>query len=192
MRHSICAITSFGRQLSTVIILAGLPGSGKTTLATRLSAQLGYTILSRDAIKRAFFGTYDVGDVQSEYAFNALLDVLPLSLSLAPGVIVDGVPFAKIGQAERVECVARRSGAVSVVVWLDCDIGTASRRVALDHTGQSNRSAQTVHRVATEFRDIPDSWVRIDALQTPYDINAHVSSILASMEYIRHYESHKQ
>jgi predicted kinase len=143
-------------------------------------------VLSRDAIKRALFGAYDVGDIQNEYAFDTLLDVLPLSLSLAPGVIIDGVPFAKIGQAERVECVAHRSGAVSVVFWLDCDIETASYRVALDHTGPSNRSTELVRRVAAEFRDIPSSWVRIDALQTPSEIEAYVFSILSSMDVISH------
>jgi predicted kinase len=178
--------------MKTLIILAGLPGSGKTTLATRLSAQLGYAVLSRDTIKRAFFGAYDVGDVQNEYAFDTLLDALPLSLSLAPGVIVDGVPFAKIGQAERVEYVAHRNGAVPVVIWLDCEIETASYRVSLDHTGPPNRSAELVRRVATEFRDIPDSWVRIDALQTPSDIKARVFSILSNMEVISHRGSQEQ
>ncbi len=170
--------------MKTAIILTGLPGSGKTTLATGLSAQLGYIVLSRDTIKRALFGGYDVGDVQNEYTFDALLDVLPMSLSLAPGVIVDGVPFAKIGQAERVESVAHRSGAVPVIFWLDCDVETASRRVELDHTGQSNRSPEIVHRVASEFRDIPESWVRIDTLQTPSEIEARVFSILSNMEVI--------
>lgn len=184
MYSPICATAWAGEQLPTVILLAGLPGSGKTTLANRLSVQLGYIVLSRDTIKRALFGAYDVGNVQSDYAFNVLLDTLPISLSLAPGVIIDGVPFAKIEQAERVELVTQMSGAVSVVFFLDCDVEIASDRVELDHTGPSNRSPELVRRVSAEFRDIPDSWFCVDALKTPSEIEDRVLSMLSSREAI--------
>lgn len=45
------------------IIVTGLPGSGKTTLATRLAADLRLPLLSKDLIKEALFDTLGCGDL---------------------------------------------------------------------------------------------------------------------------------
>jgi predicted kinase len=41
------------RQPAPLVIVSGAPGSGKTTLATRLSQDLGLPMLDRDALKEA-------------------------------------------------------------------------------------------------------------------------------------------
>ncbi len=165
-------------SMKIIIVLAGLPGAGKSSLAARLADRSGYSILSRDTIKRALFGKLNVSPAQNDHAFSVLLDTLPTVLNYAPGVIVDGLPFSRVGQAESVEAVAMAHGALSLTFLLDCDTQTAMERLILD-----NRSDPVlVSRVVAEFREIPDHWIRIDALQTPSEIEAHILSILNSME----------
>jgi predicted kinase len=45
------------------IVVAGIPASGKTTLATELAAHLGWPLLSKDVIKEALFDALGTGDL---------------------------------------------------------------------------------------------------------------------------------
>lgn len=165
--------------MKNVIILAGLPGAGKSNLATRLADRSSYLILSRDTIKRALFGKWDVGQVQNDYAFSTLLEVLPIALTLAPGIVVDGLPFSRLGQAELVEEVVKECGALSKVIFLDCDVRTAAARLShADPRGPDNRTPALVSRVAKEFREIPEHWIRVDSNKSPLEIEGFVLGIL--------------
>src|SRR5215831_9654606 len=47
---------------ATVIVVSGLPCSGKSTLATCLSTRLGWPLLAKDRFKETLFDTLGVGD----------------------------------------------------------------------------------------------------------------------------------
>ncbi|MBK9178398.1 MAG: AAA family ATPase [Acidimicrobiales bacterium] len=46
-----------------IAVVAGIPGSGKTTLARRLAPELGWPLLSKDAIKEALMDALGTGDL---------------------------------------------------------------------------------------------------------------------------------
>ena len=43
--------------MKNIIIIAGMPASGKSTAAARVSQALGYPVLEKDAIKEELFDT---------------------------------------------------------------------------------------------------------------------------------------
>jgi hypothetical protein len=49
-------------MIGPVIVVTGLPGSGKTTLARQLSASLGLPLLSLDSVKEALVDHVDCDD----------------------------------------------------------------------------------------------------------------------------------
>jgi len=49
---------------NAVIVVAGLPGSGKTTLARALAAELRIPLVSKDTIKEALFDALGTGDLE--------------------------------------------------------------------------------------------------------------------------------
>jgi len=77
-----------------LIIINGLPGTGKTTIAKPLAEQLGFPLVSKDTIKEFLFDTIGVGDrewsktlgkVSSEFLYS-LADEL---LSKGHSVIIE-------------------------------------------------------------------------------------------------------
>jgi predicted kinase len=49
---------------NAVVVVAGIPGSGKTTLARALAGELGIPVVSKDTIKEALFDALDTGDLE--------------------------------------------------------------------------------------------------------------------------------
>jgi len=72
-----------------LILIAGLPGSGKTTLARALSTQIGALHLNSDLLRRelGLMGSYRPAD--KEQVYRALLDRARSALSKGQMVVVD-------------------------------------------------------------------------------------------------------
>ena len=49
-----------------LVVVTGLPGSGKTTIAGPLAAELGWPLLGKDTIKEALFDALGTGDLDRD------------------------------------------------------------------------------------------------------------------------------
>ncbi|MFT5686158.1 MAG: putative kinase [Myxococcota bacterium] len=105
--------------MSTLIILGGLPGSGKTTLARLLAARLGALHLRIDTIEQAIRGSWlspaDVGDSGYRVGYALAGDSLRLGLS----VIADSVNPLPVTRADWRE-TGMRAGAEVVQIEVVC------------------------------------------------------------------------
>lgn len=109
--------------MSRLIVLAGLPGVGKTTLARALAKRLGAVHLRIDTIEQALGG--ELTDEGYRVAYGVAEDNLRLGLD----VVADSVnPIALTRQAWR--AAAARAGAELVELEVVCgDPGEHRRRV---------------------------------------------------------------
>src|SRR6516225_12327329 len=107
----------------TLIVVSGAPGTGKSTIAAALAADLRWPLLALDAVKEALaevlgLGGEDwsdrVGDAAAEVVFRLAADV--------PGAVAEGWWRG----ARRDRAVAEFAGAVEV--FCHCDPELAAER----------------------------------------------------------------
>jgi adenylate kinase family enzyme len=133
----------FRRQYDTLAI-TGVPGTGKTTLATILSERLGWPILSTGNIARVIDpGGLSRGDMAEETGFALAFGLTyqkMLSLYPKAPVILDGIPRT-VGQLEYLQPYSTR------VLLL-----TARMDVAVDRLRRRGREDDTPELIERRIR----------------------------------------
>ena len=130
-----------------LVALAGLPASGKSTLARRLKAALGATLLDKDAL-RAFLFEHRVdysaaqNDLVVDIAYRVAAYLHGRSLDGRPGgssgshvepiVLIDGRTYSEHRQVEALKAAAAGMGARLLIIECRCSEETARARLAAD------------------------------------------------------------
>src|SRR5258705_6256247 len=88
-----------------IILMAGLPGTGKTTLARALAASTAGCVLSKDQIRAALFAPEDIeySTTQDDFCMEVMLHTARFLLKDPQRrVFLDGRTFSRRYQIDRV------------------------------------------------------------------------------------------
>jgi predicted kinase len=108
----------------TLIVVSGAPGTGKSTMAEALAAQLSWPLLSLDTIKEALADVLGTGDEQwSNRVGDAAAEIVFRLSARFPEAIAEG--WWRGPRRER----ARQEFAGAVEVFCHCDPGVAAARM---------------------------------------------------------------
>ena len=164
--------------LRVLTIFAGLPGSGKTTLARPCAERRGWRYISRDEIRATRYAHLRP-EVWKPFANRDTEAAARAALAGGDSAIVDGMSFATAALRERFAQVARDVGARFLVIWVDCPVEEAVRRVAhssAGHPAGAERDAVRVREVAARF-DVPGAdALRLDALRPLAQLQAELEA----------------
>ena len=151
-----------------MIVLVGLPGAGKSTLAGALARRLpNARILDKDKVRHVLFAPCDYTSAERDVVLAALLDAARYHLGRGRGVVFDGLTFSRRTQVEAAEAVAQEAAAFSAVIVCDVDVETAIARCEADAAAgdghlASNRDGDLVRRVAAEMEEPAGDYLTLD------------------------------
>jgi predicted kinase len=112
-----------------VLLVNGLPGAGKTTLSRALAAELGWLVLSKDAVKEQLFDLLGWSDrAWSTRVGAASMEVIWDVLAAMPGDAIVESAFAPSARRWVVDGLARAGKRQVLEVLCECPPELARRR----------------------------------------------------------------
>ncbi len=142
-----------------LILMAGLPGSGKSALSRALAAELGDTVLDKDEVRAALFPPSDIeySAEQDDFCMGIMLKVAGYLFRKDPSrhIFLDGLTFSRTYQLERATGFAEALSQPWRILECVCSEGTARERLATDppHLA-ANRDFNLYLRVKARFEEI--------------------------------------
>lgn len=139
-----------------IVLLAGLPGTGKSTLARELAANTSGRVLSKDAIRHAIFTSNEIeySSRQDDFCVGLMLETAGYLLGRDPAltVFLDGRPFSRRYQIENVLAAADSLQQPWRILECVCSEETARRRIESDAASGSHPAGNRGYQLYLEVR----------------------------------------
>ena len=124
-----------------LIAMAGLPATGKSTIAARLAKELDGVVLGKDAVRAALFPPpiLDYSTAQDDIVMEAIFKVTSYALRASSQrvVIIDGRTFLRANQVRDLLILTSALTEKSVIIIeCVCDDAVARNRLEQDRTLQ--------------------------------------------------------
>jgi predicted kinase len=156
-----------------IVLMAGLPGTGKSTLARELAASTAGRVISKDEIRHALFRPEEIeySTRQDDYCLQVMLETAGYLLARNPArvIFLDGRTFSRRYQIENVIASATSLRQPWRILECVCSEDTARRRLAADAEAEShpagNRDWQLYVAVKSRFESITHAKTVIDTDQ---------------------------
>ena len=158
-----------------LVIMAGLPGTGKSTLARELARCLSGAVLDKDIIRAALFepGLVEYSAGQDDFCQEIMLQTAAylFGRNASLHIFLDGRTLSRRYQRERAIafCLGRQ------IPWsmLECVCAEATALLRLEQAAGSHPAA---NRTPELYREVRRMWEPIDCARLVIDTDASLDS----------------
>jgi tRNA uridine 5-carbamoylmethylation protein Kti12 len=154
--------------MTTWVLFAGLPGTGKSTLARAMAERLGAAVLDKDRVRGSLFpgALTDYTAPQDQLCMRAILDAAAYLTERRrlDYIFFDGRTFSTRAQVEEVLLAAKHSGVRWRILHLTCADAVAEARLARNDPGHpaQNRDPGLYRTIKQHFEPIRQPALEVD------------------------------
>ncbi len=158
--------------MTTFVLMAGLPGTGKSTLAGALAQELDGVVLSKDTVRVALFPgpLTDYTHEQDDLCFNMVLYAAHYlaTRNRTEFIFLDGRTFSRSEQIEQAIRAANQAGCAWRILHTMCPDAIAEARLIADAATHpaTNRTMGLYREIKCRFNAIEYPHLDIDTSQS--------------------------
>jgi predicted kinase len=165
-----------------LLIVTGLPATGKTRLARKVANERGWPLLAKDTIKEWLFDRLGTGDAQWSHALSdasfTLLFALARELAAAgQSCVIEGNFRPGLHDAALRDVLSRAAPVAASCVQVLCRVDEVERRRRLQaraadparHAGHADSLLLSAERRSDDFLDLPGDKLLHDSGDAVFD-----------------------
>ncbi len=159
------SLLSYARCM--LVLMAGLPGTGKSTLSRALATELGGRVIDKDQVRAALFSPAEIeySTEQDDFCMAVMLKVAGYLFRKDPSrlIFLDGRTFSRTYQIKRATGYAEAFGRSWRILECVCSEESARKRLSEDHSHPAaDRNFDLYLRVKSRLEEITFAKTVID------------------------------
>jgi predicted kinase len=154
--------------MTTWVLFAGLPGTGKTTLALALSQRFNAAVLDKDRVRAALFPgpLTDYTATQAQLCVRAMLQAAAYMTERrqVDYVFIDGRTFSRQADVEEVLAAAKQAGAGWRILHVICADTVAEQRLSHDDPAHParDRGPALYQQIKQRYEPLLQPYLQVD------------------------------
>ena len=162
--------------MSTLVVVTGLQGSGKSTVGRILAERLNALLLRSDVIRRELFDVRHYTQDETNVVFNTMFDRARSYLSEGKNVILDAV-FAKKSERQTIREIAKNTGSAFILIEVICDESILKKRIEQRSGDASEGEFEDYLKFKKIFEPIAEDHVLINNSGTRVDLQVSLKTL---------------
>ncbi|WP_435062445.1 AAA family ATPase [Halobaculum sp. EA56] len=143
---------------TSLAVVCGLPGAGKTTVARAVGDRLDAEVLRTDVVRKELFPSPEYTAEESRRTYEAVFDRAGTLLADGDPVVLDGT-FRRAARRDRARTLADRHGADFRLVRVVCEEAVAKERIRAREGDASDADVEVYDLLREEFEPVADPAV---------------------------------
>lgn len=157
-----------------LVVVCGLPGVGKTTVAEAVADRVNGTVLRTDVVRKQVFDDPEYTEAESRLVYGELFSRAGDRLQAGEPVVLDGT-FKRAGDRERARDVAADCGVAFRLVKVECDEATVRERIAAREDDASDADFEVHRTLREEFDPVEGVHLVVDNSGTEREAREQVA-----------------
>lgn len=141
-----------------LVVVCGLPGAGKSTVATAVTDRLDAALVRTDVVRKELFSDPSYTAEESRRTYEAMFERAGSYLAGGDSVVLDGT-FRRAARRQQARDLAERRDAALQLVRVSCDEQTAKERIRSRADDPSDADVDVYDLLREEFEPVEDPVV---------------------------------